>query len=88
MMSSGLQIPGFRKDARVLERLLKRYIYPLTIMGGIFIGILASVANLAGAFGSGTGLLLTVMIIYKLYEDIAKHHMEDMNPMLRKMMGR
>jgi len=88
MMSSGLQIPGFRKDARVLERLLKKYIYPLTIMGGIFIGILAPLANMTGAFGSGTGLLLTVMIIYKLYEDIAKQHMEDMNPMLRKMMGK
>lgn len=88
MMSSGLQIPGFRKDARVLERLLKKYIYPLTIMGGIFIGLLASVANMTGAFGSGTGLLLTVMIIYKLYEDVAKQHMEDMNPMLRKMMGK
>lgn len=88
MMSSGLQIPGFRKDARVLERLLKKYIYPLTIMGGIFIGLLASIANMTGAFGSGTGLLLTVMIIYKLYEDVAKQHMEDMNPMMRKMMGK
>ncbi|MGM5480939.1 MAG: preprotein translocase subunit SecY [Nanobdellota archaeon] len=88
MMSSGLQIPGFRKDARVLERLLKRYIYPLTIMGGIFIGLLASVADMTGAFGSGTGLLLTVMIIYKLYEDIAKQHMEDMNPMMRKFIGK
>jgi len=88
MMSSGLQIPGFRKDARVLERLLKRYIYPLTVMGGIFIGFLASIANMTGALGSGTGLLLTVMIIYKLYEDVAKQHLEDMNPALRKMMGR
>ena len=87
MMASGLQIPGFRKDARVLERMLKRYIYPLTIMGGIFIGLLASLADMTGVFGGGTGVLLTVMIIYKLYEDIAKHHMEDMNPMLRKMMG-
>ncbi|MCA9477539.1 MAG: preprotein translocase subunit SecY [Nanoarchaeota archaeon] len=88
MMASGLQIPGFRKDIRVLERLLKRYIYPLTIMGGMFIGFLAGFANLTGAFGSGTGLLLTVMIIYKLYEDIAKQHLEDMNPMLRKMVGK
>ena len=86
MMSSGLQIPGFRKDVRVLERLLKRYIYPLTIMGGLFVGLLASVANLSGAFGSGTGLLLTVMIIYRLYEDIAKQHMYDMHPMMRKFM--
>ena len=88
MMSSGLQIPGFRKDARVLERLLKRYIYPLTVMGGLFIGLLAALANMTGTFGTGTGLLLTVMIIYQLYETIAKQHVEDMNPALRKMMGR
>ncbi len=88
MMASGLQIPGFRKDARVLERLLKRYIYPLTIMGGLFIGFLAAIADMTGVFGSGTGLLLTVMIIYKLYEDIAKQHVEDMNPMMRKFMGK
>ena len=87
MLSSGLQIPGFRKDERVLERLLKRYIWPLTIMGGITVGFLASFANLTGAFGSGTGILLTVMIVYKLYEDIARQHMMDMNPMLRKFMG-
>lgn len=88
MMASGLQIPGFRKDGRVLERLLKRYIYPLTIMGGLFIGFLAAIADMTGAFGSGTGLLLTVMIIYKLYEEIGKQHMEDMNPALRKMMAK
>jgi preprotein translocase subunit SecY len=87
IMSSGLQIPGFRKDERVLERLLKRYITPLTVMGAIAVGILASAADLSGALTSGTGLLLTVMIIYKLYEEIAKQHMMDMNPMLRKFMG-
>jgi preprotein translocase subunit SecY len=56
-------------------------------MGAIAVGILASAADLAGALTSGTGLLLTVMIIYKLYEEIAKQHMMDMNPMLRKFMG-
>ena len=87
MVSSGLQIPGFRKDERVLERLLNRYIWPLTIMGGITVGFLAALADLTGALTSGTGLLLTVMIVYRLYEDIAKQHMMDMNPMMRKFMG-
>ena len=84
IMSSGLQIPGFRKDPRVLERLLDRYIGPLTIMGGIAIGILAATADIAGALANGTGILLTVMIIFNLYEEIAKQHMMDMNPMMRK----
>ena len=87
MISSGLQIPGFRKDERVLERLLNRYIWPLTIMGGITVGFLAAIADLTGALSSGTGILLTVMIVYRLYEDIARQHMMDMNPMLRKFMG-
>jgi preprotein translocase subunit SecY len=87
IMSSGLQIPGFRRDERVLERLLERYISPLTIMGAITVGALAGIADISGALTNGTGLLLTVMRIYKLYEEIAKQHMMDMNPLLRKFMG-
>ena len=85
-MASGLQIPGFRRDPCIMERLLGRYIGPLTIMGGASIGILAAVADLLGALTNGTSLLLTVMIIYKLYEEIARQHLYDMNPMMRKFM--
>jgi preprotein translocase subunit SecY len=87
IMASGLQMPGFRRDPRVLESMLKRYIGPLTIMGAIVVGALAAFADLMGALSRGTGILLTVMIVYRLYEDIAQHHMMDMNPGLRKMMG-
>ncbi|PIN77712.1 preprotein translocase subunit SecY [Candidatus Woesearchaeota archaeon CG10_big_fil_rev_8_21_14_0_10_34_8] len=86
IIGSGLQIPGFRRDERILERLLERYITPLTLMGGATIGFLASAADVLGALAQGTALLLCVMIIYKLYEEIAKEHMMDMHPMLRKMM--
>ena len=86
MINSGLQIPGFRKDERILERLLERYITPLTIMGGAAIGLLASVADVLGALTQGTSLLLSVMIVYRLYEEIAKEHMVDMHPALRKVM--
>ncbi len=87
IMASGLQIPGFRRDERVLEHILQRYIMPLTVMGGITIGLLAASADILGALSRGTGILLAVMIIYKMYEDIAKQHMMDMNPAMRKMMG-
>ena len=86
MMASGLQIPGFRRDERVLERLLERYIWPLTIMGALAVGFLAAVADLTGALSRGTGILLTVMIVYRLYEDIARQHMMDMHPMMRRFM--
>jgi preprotein translocase subunit SecY len=88
MMSSGLQIPGFRRDPRVLESILNRYIWPLTIMGGASVGFLAAFADLTSALSRGTGILLAVMIVYRLYEDIARQHMMDMNPMLRKFMGK
>ncbi len=87
MMSSGLQIPGFRRDPRVLESVLNRYIWPLTVMGGATVGFLAAFADLTGALSRGTGILLAVMIVYRLYEEIAKQHMMDMNPMMRKFMG-
>jgi len=87
MMASGLQIPGFRRDERVLEQILKRYIMPLTVMGALSVGVLAGVADLTGALSRGTGILLTVMIIYNFYEKIAQEHMVDMYPGLRKVMG-
>jgi len=86
IMASGLQIPGFRKDERILEHLLQRYIGPLTIMGAIAIGFLAAIADLSSALSQGTGILLSVMIVYRLYEEIAKQHMMDMYPGLRRMM--
>jgi preprotein translocase subunit SecY len=86
ILNSGLQIPGFRRDERVLEKILERYIWPLTIVGGASIGLLASVADLSGALSRGTGILLAVMIVYKLYEEIAKQHMMDMNPAVKKFM--
>jgi len=85
--AAGLSVAGFRTDERILEKLLQRYIFPLTIMGGLTIGILAASADLMGALSRGTGILLAVMIIYRLYEDIAKQHMMDMHPALRKIMG-
>lgn len=86
IVNSGLQISGFRRDERVLEKILSRYIWPLTIVGAASVGLLAAMADLTGALSQGTGILLTVMIVYKLYEEIAKQHMMDMHPALKKFM--
>ncbi|MDP3966219.1 MAG: preprotein translocase subunit SecY [archaeon] len=85
--SSGLQVAGFRQDIRILESILERYVMPLTVMGGIAIGLLASFTNLLGALVSGTAILLVIMIMFQLYQNIAQQHMTDMNPALRKFMG-
>lgn len=87
IINSGLSMPGFRKDERVLESILKRYITPLTIMGGAAIGLLASFANLFGALVGGTAILLVVMILYQFYENIAQQHAVDMNPSLKGFFG-
>lgn len=87
ILSSGLQIPGFRKDPRVLESILKRYIMPLTIMGGLAVGFLGSIANVIGAMTGGTSILLAVMIMYQLYQNIAQQHAVDMHPAMRKFMA-
>ncbi|MBS3065814.1 preprotein translocase subunit SecY [Candidatus Pacearchaeota archaeon] len=85
IISSGLQIPGFRKDERVLEAILSRYILPLTVMGGLTIGALAAITDSLGALTSGTAILLGVMIMYQLYQNIAQQHAVDMNPVLKKI---
>ncbi len=87
ILASGLQIPGFRRDIRVLESILERYIMPLTIMGGAAIGFLAAITDLLGALVSGTAILLVVMIIYKLYEDISKQHAVDIHPAFKRFIG-
>jgi len=85
--SSGLQVAGFRQDERILESILDRYIMPLTVMGGIAIGLLASITDLLGALVSGTAILLVIMIMYQLYQNIAQQHSVDMNPAMRKFIG-
>jgi thiol:disulfide interchange protein len=48
--NSGLQIPGFRRDPRVLKRVLERYIPVVTVISGAIVGALAiMVAGLAVA---------------------------------------
>lgn len=87
---SGMHIPGYRKNPQVLEMYLDRYIPRITIIGGIFIGILSVIAGLFGVIGSvsGTGLLLTVSITYRLYEEIASQQIMEMYPFMQQFFGK
>jgi len=82
--SSGLQVSGFRQDERILESILDRYIMPLTVMGGLAIGLLAAITDLLGALVSGTAILLVIMIMFQFYQNIAQQHQMDMHPAMRK----
>lgn len=88
IQQGGMQIPGFRRDKRVVERVLNRYIPHITIISSIAVGLLAVGADFLGAIGSGTGILLTVGILYRLYEEIKREEMADIHPAFRRFMGR
>ncbi len=89
IQNSGMQIPGFRRNPQVIEKVMERYIPQVTVIGGALVGLLAVLANMLGTVGavSGTGLLLTVSITYKLYEEIAEEQLMEMHPMMRQMFG-
>ncbi|WP_144798157.1 preprotein translocase subunit SecY [Halorubrum depositum] len=89
IQNSGMQIPGFRRNPQVVEKVMERYIPQVTVIGGALVGFLAVMANLLGTIGSvsGTGLLLAVSITYKLYEEIAEEQLMEMHPMMRQMFG-
>jgi preprotein translocase subunit SecY len=86
---SGMQIPGFRQNPGVIEKVLERYIPQVTVIGGALVGLLAVAANMLGTIGNvgGTGLLLTVSITYKIYEEIAEEQLMEMHPMMRQVFG-
>ncbi|MCA1813571.1 MAG: preprotein translocase subunit SecY [Halobacteriales archaeon] len=89
IQSSGMQIPGFRRDPRIVEKILERYIPVVTVIGGAAVGALAFSADMIGTVGnaSGTGVLLTVGILQRLYEQIAKEQVMEMHPILRGFFG-
>jgi preprotein translocase subunit SecY len=89
IQNSGMQIPGFRRSPQITEKVLERYIPQITVMGGVIVGLLAVMANMLGTIGgvSGTSLLLTVSITYKLYEEVAEEQLMEMHPMMRQMFG-
>ena len=87
LISGGLDIPGVRRNPKVFERLLAKYIYPLTILSSLIVAGIAIVADVFGAYGSGTGILLAVGIINQYYLMIARERALEAYPLLRKIMG-
>jgi len=87
LVDSGMQIPGFRRSERPIEAILKRYIPVVTILGGLIVGLLAVIADFFGAFGTGTGILLSVSIVYQYYQQLVRERIEDLYPGLRRFLG-
>jgi preprotein translocase subunit SecY/protein transport protein SEC61 subunit alpha len=87
LMDSGMQIPGYRRSGRPIESILKRYIPIVTILGGVIVGLIAGIADFLGVFGSGTGILLSVGIIYQYYELLMRERAAEMFPAFRRILG-
>jgi len=65
---------GHRDSA--LIHVLNRYIPTAAAFGGMCIGALSVVADFMGAIGTGTGILLSVTIIFQFYEAFLKENAE------------
>ncbi|VVB70495.1 Protein translocase subunit SecY [uncultured archaeon] len=78
--SAGLNISGYRQDPRITQRILENYIPAITILGSFGVAVLAWFADITGALGTGTGILLAVGIIYKLWEDLTKQEVFQSHP--------
>lgn len=83
LLSSGMQVPGFRRSRKPIMSLLNRYIPTLTIIGGFLVGLIAAVSEFFGVFGSGMGALLSVSILYQYYQTLVQEQVEDLYPFLR-----
>ena len=83
LLSSGMQVPGFRRSRRPIVNLLNRYIPTITIISGLIVGLLAAFSEFFGVFGSGMGALLCVSILYQYYQTMVQEQVEDLYPFLR-----
>ena len=65
-----MMISGY-PDNQVLA-VLNRNIPVAAALGGMIIGLLSIFSDLIGVIGSGTGILLSVSIVYGYYEKLVK----------------
>lgn len=84
MRESQIVMKGHRDTATA--KVLSRYIPIAASLGGVCIGVLTVLADYMGAIGSGTGILLTVTIIYEFYEAFMAEN-QDMLKALGYKMG-
>ncbi|MCD6434090.1 MAG: preprotein translocase subunit SecY, partial [Candidatus Diapherotrites archaeon] len=88
LQSSGMYIPGFRRDKRIIQKVLEKYIPSITVLGSILVALLAGFGDMTlGTLATGTGILLTVGIVYRMYEELARAQLMEMHPLLSKLLG-
>jgi len=76
LTDQGITMDGHRSHS--MRVVLEKYIPTAAALGGLCIGLLSITADLMGAIGSGTGILLAVTIIYSYYEQLIKESAQEM----------
>lgn len=87
ILDSGMQVPGFRRSEKIIEKILKRYIPTLVVLNGVIIALLSFGADSFGALTSGTGLLIAIGITHQYAETISKEVAAMQYPSMRGMLG-
>ncbi len=88
LIKSGMELPGIRRNVKLLEKILARYIYPLTVISSLLVAGIAIIADIFGAYGTGSGLVLLVGIVYNFYEALVYERTLEMYPMLQRLIGK
>lgn len=86
LAASGLQIAGFRSSVGIIEAVLRKPIYALTFLSALAAGLIAGLADLLGAYGSGIGLLLAVSITYQIYQILVQEQLEELYPGIARLL--
>jgi len=87
LVKAQLHIPGFRRSPKILASILRRHVWPLTILSGIIVGLIAVAGDLLGVLGSGIGILLMIGILIQYQALLAREQALEMYPMLAKLIG-
>ena len=87
LIKSGLEVPGVRKNPKILEGILAKYIYPLTLLSSLIVAAIAITADILGTYGTGMGILLAVGIINQYYTMISYERSLETYPILRRLLG-
>lgn len=87
LVDSGVLVPGFRRATQPITALLSKYIPTVTVFGGLLVGLIAAFGDFLGVYGTGTGILLSVGIIYQYYEIIMRERIAELHPGLERLLG-
>lgn len=82
LVSQKMKFKGKRLDEPKMRQELEKYIPITAAIGGILTGLLSFVADFLGAFGSGTGIILAVSIIFQFAEELTKEAIDSGHALL------